>query len=67
MCSIPLIPSPGGESGELVNVPVEERVRLRVGDVELLAGLGDVPGDALRHGNADLVVAALKQIIESRH
>ena len=52
---------PGGEAGDLVNVPVEEGVRLRVGDVEQLAGLGHVAGDPLVHRHADLVVAATLQ------
>ena len=52
---------PGGEAGDLVNVPVEEWVRLRVGDVEQLAGLGHVAGDPLVHRHADLVVAATLQ------
>ena len=58
----PRLPSlPGGEAGDLVNVPVEEGVRLRVGDVEQLAGLGHVAGDPLVHRHADLVVAATLQ------
>ena len=60
----PCVYVPGGETGDLVNVPVEEGVRLRVGDVEQLAGLGHVPGDPLVHGHADLVEAALEVKVE---
>ena len=58
---------PGGEAGDLVNVPVEEGVRLRVGDVEQLAGLGHVAGDPLVHRHADLVVAATLQCSKIAH
>ena len=39
-------------------------MRLRVGDVEQRAGLGHVPGDPLVYRHADLVVAALVEIME---
>lgn len=46
---------PGAEAGAVVHPPVEERVGVRVLDVEDLAGGGHVPGDALVRRDADLV------------
>jgi hypothetical protein len=53
--------SPRLESSDLVNVPVEEVMRLRVGNVEQFSRLRDVTGDALVDRDANLV-AFLKYV-----
>jgi hypothetical protein len=42
----------------LVEAAVEERQRVRVGDVDKLAGIGHTSGDAVAEGDADFLVLA---------